>query len=268
MDMRSLIASALLLVSACGWGAAAEPGGDGRDLHFSASVFGNVRTLSGAIQHDVSGPNNFLATTDTLGLDSAVSVTAQAAARYKRWTFGINYSPVQFEGAGYGYDTIGTGPAAVLARVGIDTTVDVDLLLGNVLYDLIHEKNMTLAVGGGLGATAVDLSLAPRAGVGEGLQYHDTTPFGFFTVNMANRYRKFLYGVNLNAINFSVDNFALDYSDITVHLGYAVLTRPAVVNLVGGFRQVKFHLQARYTEAVTEPNFTLTGPFLGLNVPF
>jgi hypothetical protein len=241
---------------------------DASDWIIGCSVLYSPRTIAGSIQYDKNGPNDYLATTDSLGLDTANSFMYQAGAKHKRWTFGVNYAPVEFSGTGYAYDLISQGGGGIAGKVRVNTTVNVDLLLGNVLYDLVREKNMKFSVGGGLGASMIDIAITPPISTERGLKFDDTTPFGFFTVNMLNNYQKFIYGMNLNSIGFGTEGFDLSYSDFTLNLGYNILLKPFLLNIMGGYRQVNFKMEMSSEGTVVEPNIQVTGPFLGLNALF
>ena len=76
------------------------------------------RAMDGTIRYNKGGPSDYLATADTLGLDTVDSFQYMMALKYKRWTLGVNYAPVTFEGNGYGYDLISIGSVGVVGGWG------------------------------------------------------------------------------------------------------------------------------------------------------
>lgn len=226
------------------------------------------RSIDGTIQYDRGGPGEYLATTQTLGLDTVGSIQYLLAVKHKRWTMGVNYAPVAFSGRGYGYGMIGNGDIGVVGKINIDTHIDVDLLLGNVLYDLIRERYLTLAVGAGMGASMIDVALTPRIASDRGLTYNDTTPFGFLSVSMQTNYRRFFFGVNINGIDLSTEPLDLGYLDLTINLGCNLIAGPVRLNVLAGFRQVQFEMETRYAGETVVTDVDLTGPFIGLNAVF
>lgn len=273
--MKTKLCSALLLLllgspvgAVADDSAPASAGFAQRDWHVGASVLYSSRSMDGSIvdrtpiRDDAFG--SLVATGDSMDLGTSDTFMLTLAAQYRRWTFGLNYLPTSFSGEGTALVTLdGGGGAGVTVRTPLKSDIDVDMLLASVLYGVIRTPESRLAVGVGLGRTAVDLSIVPE--VGEPILYKGDQPFGFLSLQMANRHGAFLYGFGVNGISGSFEGVAIDYSDYKLDLGYRLVDRDYKLDLVGGYRQVNFSMDLEYGRDVVKTRVVLKGPFLGLS---
>jgi hypothetical protein len=241
-----------------------------RDWHFFANVSYTPRTLSGSITNksaiDDGVFGDLAATGDSMNLDTSDSLMVTVAAQYRRWRMGLNYAPTSFSGQGYAIVALSGNQAGAYVKTPLNTSIDVNLLLGKLSYDIIQTKDSRFGVGAGLGSSYVDLSIIPQ--VGNSIVYQGNQPFGFLSVYMQNKYHDFLYGFNFNAISASFSGVEVDYSDYTVDLGYRLSDKKVKWDVVGGYRLVNFSIDIEDGEDMIEAVTKLQGPFIGLSASY
>lgn len=238
-----------------------------RDWHFNLNIAYTSRTLDGmivdkrAITNDAFG--SLIATGDSMNVGSSDGLMLAAGAQYKKWGFGLNYMPTSFSGTGSAVVELGGGGGGVVVKTPLNTDIEVNMLLANVSYNFIQNRNMVFGVGVGFGQTSIDLKVIPD--VGNSIVYEGEQPFGFLNVHMSNNYKRFLYGFSLNGISGNFGGAEVDYSDYKVDLGYRVMDKKVKCDLIGGYRMVNFAIDLEYGQNVVTADITLKGPFLGVN---
>lgn len=267
VSLTMICAAALLLISLSPV-SADEPAG--RDWHFSLNTVYSSRTLKGdlinksALADGVFG--NLVATGDSINVGTSNALMIALAAQYKRWGLGLNYMPTSFSGQGWAISDLSGDGGGLWVRTPLSTNIDINLLLGNVCYNLIQTPNSIFGIGAGLGQTAIDLKIIPD--VGSPILYNGNQPFGFLSMYMANTYKRFVYGFNLNGISGTFDGAKVEYSDYKITLGYRVMEDKIKCDIIGGYRMVNFAIDIKYDQNVVATGVTLAGPFVGINLVY
>lgn len=261
--MRKLILVATVLLA---WTVIADDESDPRDWHFAGSIVYSSRSLDGTIVNRTAANNgiygDLVTTGDAMGLDDSQSAMLFLAAQYKRFGMGINYMPTSYKGNGYAL-VAGTGPSAgVFIQTPLETSIDVNMVLASIYYDLIQTPDTTFGVGAGFGQTWIDLSIVPQTG--NALVYDGSQPFGFLNVHFRNYHNRFLYGFSFNGLSLDIDGVNVVYSDYKLDLGYRLLEGPINLDLVGGYRQVNFAMDLDWSGGTVKTDVTMEGPFIGL----
>jgi len=71
-----------------------------------------------------------------------------------------------------------------------------------------------------------------------------------------------------NACNFwsgSKERAAETIEQIELDIGYNILSKPFILNVLSGYRQANFDLETNNNGTVIEPKYKMIGPFRGLN---
>lgn len=241
-----------------------------RDWQVYLTLGYSSRTLDGAVVRQTGTTDNafgdLLATGDSMNLGSSDTFTLAAGVQYKRWRLGINYLPTDFSGQGSALVGLGGAQTGLVTKTSLSTDVDVDMLLANVTYDFIQTEHMTFGIGVGFGRTSIDLSIVP--GVGEAIVYSGDQPFGFLTLYMANKYKRFLYGFNINGISGTFEGVQVEYSDYTVALGYRVIDKRVKCDVMGSYRLVNFAMDIEYGRDVISADTKMQGPIFSATLRY
>ncbi len=247
--------------------------------HFYFTSYYTPRDVKGDIgrQNSLSSiQTELIATADTLDLGDSKGLMYTLGAQYEKWILGFTYMPSTFEdeGSGNAVSAVqGPNGNGLLTKIGTTTTVDIDMYLANILYEVVKTPNTSLKVGVGLGSSVVKFNVTPEATrVGE-IAYDGSEPFGFLTVNMMNKYNDFTYGFNVNGVNMEIDNTQVEYSDFTLQAGYRFYEKKRFkADLIAGFRQVNFALTTKSDDDLVghiyDVDLTLSGPFVGFTLSY
>ena len=247
------------------------------NTHFYFTSYYTPRAVKGDIrrQNTVSSIQaDLVATAETLDLGESKGLMYTLGAQYKKWTLGFTYMPSTFEDEGDGdaiFAVQGPDGNGVLTRLDTTTTVDINMYLANVLYQVVKTQNTSLKVGVGLGTSVVKFNVTPEFSQVGGIAYDGSEPFGFLTVNMMNKHNNFIYGFNVNGVSMEIDNTQVKYSDFTLQAGYKFYDKKRFkANLIAGFRQVNFALKTKSEDDIVghiyEVDLTLSGPFVGFTL--
>ena len=239
------------------------------DWRFSGNLVYSSRPLSGSFVSTRSIGNvngGMVATGDSMNLGTSDAAMLALGIRYKRFGVGLNYMPTSYHGQGTAMVGAGAGGSGGMVETQLDTKIDVDMLLANVYYNLIQTPTSVFGVGVGFGQTVIDLNLTPA--VGSPILYQGTQPFGFLSMHMANRYKRFLYGFNINGISAEFEGVQVTYSDYKIDLGYRVIDKRVKFDIIGGYRLVNFFADVKYSDGRVVSTFGLEGPFLGVSVAY
>lgn len=241
-----------------------------RNWHFTANISYTTRTLDGSVVSRTPAINDafgdLVATGDSMNLDTSDALMYTLIAHYKKWHFGLNYAPTSFSGQGYAIVDLSGTTTGVLAKTPLNTTIDIDLLLGKISYDLIQTSETRFGVGVGLGSSYINLNIIPQ--VGNAIIYNGNQPFGFLSLYMLNEYNQFLYGFNVNGISASFEGVQVDYSDYTVELGYRLSDKDVKWDIIWGYRLVNFSIDLESGQNVYKATTKLDGPFIGVSVTY
>jgi hypothetical protein len=236
--------------------------------HIYGSVVYSSRTLDGSITDVTQGGNNgfgsMLATGDSMNLEPSNSGMLALGIQYKRFGLGINYMPTSFEGQGYALVAASGSNLGVMEKTALNSSINVDMLLANIYYNIIQTPNTIFGIGAGLGQTSVDVSIVPDSAVATPIIYNGTQPFGFLNLHFSSCYKRFLYGFALNGVSMDVDGVNIVYSDYKVDLGYRMIDKRVKLDLIGGYRLVNFGMDLKYDSTKVDVNVSLEGPFLGV----
>ena len=239
------------------------------DWRFSGNLVYSSRPLAGSFVSTRSIGNvngGMVATGDSMNLGTSDAAMLALGIRYKRFGVGLNYMPTSYHGQGTAMVGAGAGGGGGMVETQLDTKIDVDMLLANVYYNVIQTPTSIFGVGIGFGQTAIDLNLTPE--VGAPILYQGTQPFGFLSMHMANRYKRFLYGFNINGISAEFEGVQVTYSDYKIDLGYRVIDKRVKFDIVGGYRLVNFYVDIEYSDGEVIADVGLEGPFLGVTVAY
>jgi len=103
---------------------------------------------------------------------------------------------------------------------------------------------------------------------GTPILYQGTQPFGFLNMHMSSRYKRFLYGFNVNGISAEFEGVQVTYSDYKTDLGYRVIDKRVTFDIVGGYRLVNFFADIKYSTGHVVSTLGLESPFLGVTVAY
>ncbi len=247
--------------------------------HFYFTSYYTPRDVKGDIgrQNSLSSiQTDLVATADTLDLGDSKGLMYSIGAQYEKWVLSFNYMPSTFEDGGNGNAiTAIQGPNGngLLTKIGTTTTVDIDMYLANVLYEVVKTENTSLKIGVGLGSSVVKFNVTPSTShIGE-IAYDGSEPFGFLTINMMNKYNDFSYGFNVNGVNMEIDNTQVEYSDFALQAGYKIYEKNRFkADVIAGFRQVNFALTTKNQDDIVDHlyvvDLTLSGPFIGFTLSY
>ncbi len=247
--------------------------------HFHFTSYYTPREVKGDIgrQNSLSSVQaELIATADTLDLGDSKGLMYTLGAQYENWILGFTYMPSTFEDEGNGNAIValqGPNGNGVLTKLGATTTVDIDMYLANVLYEVVKTPNTSLKVGVGLGSSVVTFNVTPESTHIGGIAYDGSEPFGFLTVNMMNTYNDFSYGFNVNGVSMEIDNTTVEYSDFTLQGGYRFYEKKRFkADVIAGFRQVNFALTTKSDDDIASHiynvDLTLSGPFVGFTLSY
>ncbi|MYM63904.1 hypothetical protein [Pseudomaricurvus sp. HS19] len=240
------------------------------DWVWQASLLYSSRTLDGTIVRKTEIANgvfgDLMATGDSMDLDHSNEFIYSVAGQYGKWRVGLNYLPTSYSGDGYAIVSLGGSQTGVLQKTRLATDINVDMVLASLTYDLIQTSSSRFGVGVGAGRTQIDLNIIPR--IGNSIIYEGHQPFGFVSVYMANRYRNFLYGFNVNAISATFTGVHVNYSDYNLQLGYRLSDDDIKWDIVGGYRRVNFSIDLEFERDVVEADTNMTGPYIGIAATF
>jgi len=257
----------LFALAAAAWGSEPEPKWP---WQFTGSILYTSRSLSGtivsrnAINDGVYG--DMTTTADTMGLDKSQSVLLSLGAKYKCFGLGMNYLPTSYKGSGFALVAASGPSGGVFIPTPLESRIDIDMILGNISYDLIQTPDTVFGVGAGLGTTLIDLSIVPETGTA--LVYDGSQPFGFLTVYFGSRYRQLYYGFSLNGLSMDIDGAYVRYSDYMAQVRYRLHDARTKADLVGGYRQVNFAVELDGDGWQLRSDMSQEGPFLGLSVTY
>ncbi len=82
------------------------------------------------------------------------------------------------------------------------------------------------------------------------------------------RYKRFLYGFNINGISAEFEGVQVTYSDYKIDLGYRVIDKRVKFDIVGGYRLVNFFTDVKYSDGRVVSTIGLEGPFRGVNIAY
>ncbi|MEN8254115.1 MAG: hypothetical protein ABFR33_01475 [Verrucomicrobiota bacterium] len=265
MKYEKLILCILLVL---GGGAVAEEQQSPSDWHFVGNVAYTSRSLDGTIvdKSDLSSGafGALIATGDSMGVDKSHSAMLSLTAQYKRFGFGINYMPTSFKGEGYALIGAGVGGGGGIVKTPLSTDINISMLLASSYYNFIQTPKSVFGVGVGLGQSRLDISIVPD--YGNSIVYDGTTPFGFLNLHFSNRYKRFLYGLSVNAISAEFGGSYVDFLDYKIDLGYRLFDGKVKGDLIGGYREVNFAVKLDGESEDVKTDFALSGPFLGIRV--
>ena len=235
------------------------------DWRFSGNLVYSSRPFAGSFIS--TGLGGMVATGDSMNLGTSDAMMLALGIRYKRFGVILNYMPTSYHGQGTAMiGAVGPGGGGVIKETPLDTKIDVDMLLANVYYNLIQTPTSVFGVGFGFGQTVIDLNLTPEEGTP--ILYQGTQPFGFLNMHMSSRYKRFLYGFNINAISAEFEGVQVTYSDYKIDLGYRLIDKRVKFDIVGGYRLVNFYVDVEYSGGEVVSNIGLEGPFLGVTVAY
>ena len=239
--------------------------GEESDWGFTASVTYGPRTIDGTIFVNRPGPAMGAATADSLGLDTADSFMYAVGFRFKRWNFSLDSMPTSFNGQGFATAAIELPNGDVIStETPITSTIDVDLKLINIMYDVLNNKKYGyVSVGIGFGQTAFDIQLDPE--IGEPVDVDSTTPFGYLSVRYRRPFGKFSLTAAAQGVSLAVNSSSMTYSNLNLMGGYMFFKKKWYSEVVFGVRRVGFEFDYN-TESggVSDTDVTLTGPYVGL----
>jgi hypothetical protein len=233
------------------------------DWGFVASVTYGPRAIAGTIFANRPGPAMGGATADSLGLGTANSFMYAAGFRFKRWNFTLDSMPTTFDGQGFATAAIDLGNGQAIAiTTPIISTINVDLKLANVMYDVFNTEKGKFSAGMGFGQTAIDVALVPA--IGQSVAFNGTTPFGFLAINYVKRFNKFSLTVAAQGIALAVNESSMDYSNLNLMGGYMFFKKKWFSEVVIGYRRVGFKFDYDVAAGIFDTDMTLTGPYVGL----
>ena len=243
------------------------------DWTFSGNLVYSSRPYAGSFTKkqttDVANGGMF-ATDETMNLDTSDTMMLALGVRYKRYGAIINYMPTNYYGQGTAL--IGSndvGDVGKFKESPLDTTIEVDMLLANVYYNLIQTRSSVFGLGVGFGQTSINIDLTPELRSEElGVNYSGTQPFGFLSMHMSNTHGKFLYGFVVHGIQAEFNNVEVKYSDYKIDLGYRLVDKRYKFDIVGGYRSVNFDADINTSSGEVVSKMTLEGPFFGVNVAY
>ncbi len=231
---------------------------------FGAIAYG-PRDISGTIFVNRSGLATATATAETLGLSTSRAFQYKLGAQYKRWRFTLNYLPTNYTGNGFTDLQISIGDLPPIpAKTSVSSNIDVNLLLGDISYDVLRNERWVASLGVGLGRTDIDIALVPA--VGQPLAFNGATPFGYIggdlRYSFAERWNVLM---GLQWISGEFDGSSIDYGNYNVALGYVLTQKRLRTNLVGGYRRVNFKFDYNVSGEQITTDLTLEGPYVGLS---
>jgi hypothetical protein len=238
------------------------------DWELLASVTYGPRSIDGTIFVNRPGPTSGGGTADSLGLGTSDSFMYAAGFRYKRWNFMLESMPTTFEGQGFATESVDFGNGSSISiETPVNSSINVDLLLVNVMYDFIKsDKAGKLSAGFGLGESSIDVALTPK--IGQSVSFNGTTPFGFLGVNYVKRFGKFSVTAGAQGISVATDSSSIDYSNLNLMGGYQFYKNRGFGNVIFGYRRVGFKFDNDVNGGITDTDVVLTGPYIGVGVGF
>ncbi len=247
--------------------------------HFYFTSYYTPRDVKGDIgrQNSLSSiQTDLVATADTLDLGDSKGLMYTMGAQYEKWTLGFTYMPSTFDDEGDGNAIVaaqGSNGNGLLTKIGTTTTVDINMYLANIMYEVVKTPNTSLKIGVGLGSSVVEFNVTPESShIGE-IAYDGSEPFGFLSINMMNKYNDFIYGFNVNGVSMEIDNTKVEYSDFTLEAGYRFYEKKRFkADFIAGFRQVNFALTTKSEDDIVghiyDVDLTLSGPFVGFTLSY
>jgi hypothetical protein len=233
------------------------------DWGFVASLTYGPRTIDGTIFENRPGPTMGGATADSLGLGTANSLMYAVGFRFKRWNFALDSMPTSFDGQGFATAAIDLGNGQVIATdTPITSTINVDLKLANVMYDVFNTEKGKFSAGIGFGQTDIHVALVPE--IGQPLAFDGTTPFGFLAINYVKRFNKFSLTVAAQGVSLAANDSSMTYSNLNLMGGYMFFKKKWFSEVVFGYRRVGFKFDYDVAAGITDTDMTLTGPYVGL----
>ena len=232
------------------------------------SIMYTQRAISGGFEVDPSGMTSGRATTESLGLDKATAIQFAVAVNWKKWNFGFTYLPSTFTGEGYSEERLDFEDGNYIEPdIKVRTDISVELYLGSVLYNFLNWKGLELGAGFGAGSAKYDLEIIPRLGPG-GLQSDGTTPFGYLSFNAVWRYKKFLLGGRVDALEVNISGETVGYKDLNLMAGYRMPYKKIPINILAGYRWNSLDLTFDDGSSKFGMDIELKGPYMGVNAVF
>ncbi len=247
----------------------AEGSAKNSDWGFTSLITYGPRTIDGTVfENRAGGPTSGGATTESLGLGTEGSFVYALGFRYKKWNFMLDYMPTEFSGEGVATIGIDMGNGNVIAiNTPITSTINVDLTLVNVMYDVYAGKYGKFAVGIGAGQTHIDIALVPL--IGQPIKFKGTTPFGFLAISYNKRFGKFLLSAAAQGVSLAGNDSSMDYRNLNLMGGYAFYTSNKwSSDFIFGYRHVSFVFDYEVNGNISDTDVTLVGPYLGFIVGF
>ena len=187
------------------------------------------------------------------------------AAR-QRWNFSIYYMPVDFEGSGTGLAVVTGDLVGGFIAESVDAEMSVDFLLTRVSFNIIDTDSAVFSLGVGVGQVDIDMLLSTEDSLN--FSYRDRQPYGYLSIDMANRHEWFYYGFSLNTFKVHAGEVEEDHIDYRIDFGFRVHRGSVPVDVMVGWRHLDIQFDIQNSDSETVADFDISGPYLGLSISY
>jgi hypothetical protein len=256
---KSILLLVVLAQPVCGWAA--------DDFGFNLAVVYGPRDIEGDIFVSRSPITSGKATADSLGLGTSKSPQVRVGMRYKRWNISLDYLPTSYSGQGLALTDVNfPNRPPIAVATPISSNIDVEMILGSVMYDLFVGESWKLALGGGFGRTDLDIALVPD--VGQPLAFDGNTPFGYLGGQFIKQFGRVSLLAGVQGISAEFDSSRIKYGNVNLAGSWRWHAGSWWSDLVLGYRRVDFKMEFDIDGQKTAADFTQTGPYLGVVAGF
>lgn len=207
---------------------------------------------------------SFVANGESLNLPRVASPAVTFSAFNRRWDFGVYYMPVHFEGSGTGLAVVSDDRLGGFVRESVDANMSVDFLLARASYRVISSDTASLRVGIGAGQVDIDMLLSTEGELD--FSYLDRQPYGYLSIDMANRHGRFYYGFALNTFKIHAGEVQEDHIDYRIDFGFRVYQASTPLDLMMGWRHLDIQFDIENSDSRTSADFDISGPYIGLSL--
>lgn len=210
--------------------------------------------------------SSFSGTGESLELPTENVAQFTAIASNRKWTLSLFKLSLNTQGEGIGLAAVASGNVGGFIAVDVTSDIDIDFSVAEVSYNLVATDNASLSLGAAAGKLEVGMDFLVNNGAG--FSYDDSTPFGYVTLNMANKHGPIFYGFSVNGLRFSGKNQSEEEIDYKVKFAYRHMVGALPVDFRWGWRHMNLKFEIENNTGSTKADIELKGPYLGLGTSF
>lgn len=230
---------------------------------YGSSLDGSLTNV-GALTTNRNG--SFSASARSLGLSREATGQVHLFASARRWSVGLQYLPLNYDGDGQGLGAVSSGSGGGFAAMQVGADIDIRFLMAEVRYNLIADDSSVLSIGGGVGRVNIDMSLLVEQSYK--FSYHKSSPFGYLLLSMENRRDRFFYGATAKGLRFSGWGTYEEHQEYRLDAGWRLYERRQAIDLLAGWRHTRLKFDIGNDARRTRADLDWLGPFVGVAVTF